>query len=260
MLGNFDVKILLLVIFLVIFAIVVCIYLIQVAIDQNLTLKSDALLLELMERVGIPNWKTLKAKSGLNKTAFLQLRDNEAAKLKFTEIANLATVFNLPIFKFLEKLNIVQPNPELELSRQECSKLQQQLQQIATEQETFRQEQLEQQRVELTNQFRNSTFEQLQILLTNYPSIHQMVEVNPELPAKNLLSMFTPLDNLLSEWGYQTIGKPCEQVACNPQIHQPDATDISEGELVYIRIVGYQHQDKVLCPAKVSRTLPENGG
>jgi molecular chaperone GrpE (heat shock protein) len=257
MLGNFDVKILLLVNFLVIFAIVVSMYLIQVAIDQTLTLQSDALLLKLMQRVGIPNWKALKVKSGLNKTAFLQLRDNEAAKLKFTEITNLATVFNLSVFELLEKLNIVQPNPELELSRQECSKLQQQLQQIATEKKTLRQEELQQQRVELTNDFRNST---ICWMLTNYPSILQMVEVNPELPAKNLLSMFTPLDNLLSESGYETIGKACEQVAYNPQIHEPDATDISEGELVYIRFVGYQHQDKIICPAKVSRTLPENAG
>jgi hypothetical protein len=256
MLGNFDIKILLLVSFLVIFAIVVSIYLIQVAIDQNLTLQSDALLWKLMQRVGIPNWKALKAKSGLNKTAFLQLRDNEAAKLKFTEITNLATILNLPIFELLEKLSILQPNPELELSRQECSKLQQQLQQIATEKETLRQ-----QPVELTNEFRDfSTFEQLQTLVTNYSSIYQMVDENPELPAKNLLSMFTPLDNLLSEWGYQPIGKAGEQVAYNPQIHQPDATDISEGELVYIRFVGYQHQDKILCLAKVSRTLPEKAG
>lgn len=255
MLGNFDVKILLIVNFLVIFTVVVSIYLIQVAIEQTLTLKSDALLLKLMERVGIPNWKALKAKSGLNKTAFFQLRDNEAAKLKFTEITNLATVFNLTIFELLEKLNILQPNPQLELSRQECSKLQQQLQQIATEKETLRQEELQQQHVELTNQFRNST---ICWMLTNYSSIYQMVEMNPELPAKNLLPMLTPLDNVLSEWGYQTIGKAWEQVAYNPQIHQPDATDISEGELVYIRFVGYQHQDKILCPAKVSRTLPEN--
>ena len=29
-----------------------------------------------------------------------------------------------------------------------------------------------------------------------------------------------------------------------------------EGELVYIRFVGYQNGDKILYPAKVSRTLP----
>ena len=70
------------------------------------------------------------------------------------------------------------------------------------------------------------------------------------------MMLFTPLDNLLKEWGYEQIGKPWEQVPYNPQIHQPDAGDIAQGELVYIRFVGYQHQEHILCPAKVSRTLP----
>lgn len=153
-------------------------------------------------------------------------------------------------------------NPELEASRQECMQLTNQLQQLSKEKEALHQEglrlhqELQQQRLELTNELRESTFEQLQTLLTNYPSIHSLVNVKPELPAKNLLSLFTPLDNLLSAWGYEQIGKPWEQVPYNPQVHQPDAADITEGELVYIRFVGYQHQQHILCPAKVSRTLP----
>lgn len=153
-------------------------------------------------------------------------------------------------------------NPELEASRQECLQLANQLQQLSKEKEALHQEglrlhqELQQQRLELTNELRESTFEQLQTLLTNYPSIHSLVNVKPELPAKNLLSLFTPLDNLLSAWGYEQIGKPWEQVPYNPQVHQPDAADIAEGELVYIRFVGYQHQQHILCPAKVSRTLP----
>ncbi|OCQ95345.1 hypothetical protein BCD64_25690 [Nostoc sp. MBR 210] len=136
------------------------------------------------------------------------------------------------------------------------------LTQITAEKEALHQEglrlhqELQQQQLQLTAEFRIATFEQLQTLLTNYPSIHQMVSVKPELPAKNLLSMFTPLDNLLGKWGYELIGKPWEQVPYNSQLHQPDKADITEGELVYIRFVGYQHQGRILCPAKVSRTLP----
>jgi molecular chaperone GrpE (heat shock protein) len=145
---------------------------------------------------------------------------------------------------------------------QDYLELEQKLQQVITEKETLRQDglrlysELKRQRVELADEFRISAFEKLQTLLTNYPSIHKMVGYKPELPAKNLLSMFAPLDNLLAEWGCETIGKPWEETAYNPQIHQPDAADIQEGELVYIRFVGYQYQGKILCPAKVSRTLP----
>jgi hypothetical protein len=39
-------------------------------------------------------------------------------------------------------------------------------------------------------------------------------------------------------------------------LHQPDVEDITEGELVYIRFVGYREGERILAPAKVSRTLP----
>lgn len=177
-------------------------------------------------------------------------------------IGAIALLRLIPLTDLLEKLNILPPHPELETRRQECLQLNNQLQQLTLEKEALRQEglrlheELQQQRTELTSEFRASAFEHLQTLLTNYPSIQQMVSVKPELPAKNFMTLFTPLDNLLKEWGYEQIGKPWEQVPYNPQIHQPDAGDIAQGELVYIRFVGYQHQEHILCPAKVSRTLP----
>lgn len=117
-------------------------------------------------------------------------------------------------------------------------------------------EQLHQQGTELTADLRESVFQQLQTLLTNYPSIRQMVQVKPDLAAKNLTSLFTPLDTLFSEWGYERIGTAWEQVRYEPQLHHPDAADIEEDESVYIRFVGYRKGDRILCPAKVSRTLP----
>jgi hypothetical protein len=110
--------------------------------------------------------------------------------------------------------------------------------------------------MELTTELQHSTFEQLQALLTNYPSVRQLVQVKPDLPAKNLTSLFTSLDNLIESWGYKAIGQVWEQVSYNPQLHQPDAGDIEAGELVYIRFVGYRDGEHILCPAKVSRTLP----
>ncbi|BAY24137.1 hypothetical protein NIES2100_39300 [Calothrix sp. NIES-2100] len=167
--------------------------------------------------------------------------------------------------KLDSKLQIKLLEDEIQAFQEKCLELEQKVYQLISAKEALHQEgvrlheELQQQQVQLTEEFRVSTFEQLQTLLTNYPSIHQMVSVKPELPAKNLLSMFTPLDNLLNKWGYEQIGKPWEQVPYNPQIHQPDTADIAEDELVYIRFVGYQHQGRILCPAKVSRTLPGGG-
>lgn len=228
--------------------------------------QNDELLLGWMKQAGISNWKDLQKKSGLSGVALWQLRDGNGENMKFGELATVAKLLSIPLGTLLDKLNLPVENPELEAHRVKCEELKKQAQQLEEKVDTLYKEglrlheEMQQQKAEITQVFHESTFAQLQSLLTNYPSIHQMVGAKPELPAKNLISMFTPLDNLLKEWGYEQIGKPWEQVAYNPQIHQPDNSDITEGEQVYVRFVGYQHQDKILCPAKVSRTLPGGVG
>lgn len=117
-------------------------------------------------------------------------------------------------------------------------------------------EQLQQQKIQLNRDFQTDTFEQLQTLLTNYPSARKMAAANPNLPAQNLSALFTPLENLLESWNIEAIGTPWSQVSYDPRLHQPDTDDLSAGELIYIRFVGYQQGDQILCPARVSRTLP----
>ncbi|NET49795.1 MAG: XRE family transcriptional regulator [Merismopedia sp. SIO2A8] len=104
----------------------------------------------------------------------------------------------------------------------------------------------------------NASFEQIQTLLTQYPTVRQMAQTKPDLPARNLVALLTSLDNLLQFWGYQPIGQPWESVAYDPQQHQGDTPDLEPGETVYVRFVGYRDggRDRILIPAKVSRTLP----
>ncbi len=115
---------------------------------------------------------------------------------------------------------------------------------------------LEQQAAQLTGDVKDDTFRHLQTLFMNYPTAAMMAEARPTLPAKNLVPLFSPLQNLLQSWGYESIGSAWEQVLYDPQLHQSDSEDIEPGELVYIRFVGYREGDRILCPAKVSRTLP----
>jgi len=119
-------------------------------------------------------------------------------------------------------------------------------------------QQLEQQAASLTQDLHHAVFKQLQTLMVNHPSVSKLAQTKPNLPAKNLVSILTPLDNLLHHWGYAAIGSVWEQVPYDPTLHQPDAADIAPGELVYIRFVGYRDGEHILCPAKVSRTLPGN--
>jgi Skp family chaperone for outer membrane proteins len=105
-------------------------------------------------------------------------------------------------------------------------------------------------------------FEQLQTLLTQHPTVRCMAEAKPDLPARNLVSLFTSLDNLARVWGYEAIGQPWQSTSYDPQLHEGDVGDLSLGETVYVRFVGYREvgSQRIRVPAKVSRTLPMGVG
>ncbi|MFS8885903.1 hypothetical protein [Synechococcus sp. H70.2] len=96
----------------------------------------------------------------------------------------------------------------------------------------------------------------LQPLLTSYPTVREIARRKPDWPAQNMTALFRSLDALLQQWGYEAIGSPLESVPFDPQLHQPDQPDIRPGDPVYIRFVGYRCGERILCPAKVSRSLP----
>ncbi len=209
-------------------------------------LEYDQLLISRLNQLGMTSFACLQRKANFTSSRLRQVRHGELAPLQLKELTRLATALNWTLDELLQNFGIENTSSSKRLSeidalRTECLRLR---------------EQLQQQRVELTTEFHHSTFEQLQTLLTNYPSVRQLVQVKPDLPAKNLTSLFTSLDNLITSWGYESIGQVWEQVAYNPQLHQPDADDIEIGELVYIRFVGYRDGEHILYPAKVSRTLP----
>jgi molecular chaperone GrpE (heat shock protein) len=201
----------------------------------------ERVLYDRMSDLGITNWIALEQKSGLSRTVMHQIRRGEIAQLELCWLIQLAKALSWSLDELLERFGLSQASQKVEILRQEGLRLR---------------DELQTREVALATELRSKTFQELQPLLTNYPSIVAYVQQKPDLPAKNLTSLFTPLDNLLESWGYEKIGSVWEQVPYNPQLHQADSIDITEGELVYIRFVGYRHKESILCPAKVSRTLP----
>lgn len=136
----------------------------------------------------------------------------------------------------------------LEESQHEIAQLQQQCRRLRTE---------AQQQADITTQeVIASSFGVIQTLLMNFPTARMMVNEKPTLPARNFIPLFLPLEKLLKKWGYEAIGAAWEQVEFNPALHQADDLTLDVGESVYVRFVGYRHGDRIICPAKVSRTLP----
>lgn len=67
----------------------------------------DTVLLDLMERAGIPNWQILQQKSGVSTTVIWLLRDGQADSVKLSELADVAKALVLPLGVFLKKLDLV---------------------------------------------------------------------------------------------------------------------------------------------------------
>lgn len=230
-----------------IFLILVYVYAVSEAGDA-IEFKYDPILRERMNQLDIADWQDLAAQAGLTRFGLRLLRRGDVRNLSLDELRRLATVLNLNFQEFDRNFAALPSSTTDTTNTNEIAELRQQCLRLR--------EELQQQKTQLTTDFRNATFEQLQTLLTNYPAARKMAEAKPDLPAKNLSALFTPLENLLKNWDFEMIGSAWEQVAYNPQLHQPDVEDITEGELVYIRFVGYRNGERILTPAKVSRTLP----
>ena len=68
----------------------------------------DTVLMDLMERAGIPNWKALQQKSGVSTTVIWLLRDGQGTLVKLSELADVADTLLLPLGVFLKKMDLVE--------------------------------------------------------------------------------------------------------------------------------------------------------
>lgn len=180
---------------------------------------------------------------------------NDPQLFWFGSVLSIASILIILTFVGSRK-TAIHPNnqqaPDQQAFQQQLEALQQQCLHLKTT--------LQQQQDNLTQRVQTEVFGQLQTLLTNYPTARQMAEAKPDLPAKNLAALFTPLENLLQTWNIEAIGSPWQQTPYDPQLHEADSDEMTVGEPVYIRFVGYRQGTQILCPAKVSRTLPAGIG
>lgn len=109
---------------------------------------------------------------------------------------------------------------------------------------------------ELQSSWQQELFTSLQYLFLNYPIAKMVAKLKPNTSIKNFISLLKPIDDLLTQWQIESIGKPWEKVSFNPEIHYSEEEKLTPGEEVYIRLVGYKQGEKILTLAKVSRQLP----
>lgn len=197
-------------------------------------------------------------KTEINEEKIKQIKQELADKITELELAkkNIESLKETLEFKSNQLDLIEKEKEQIEIKLSEDShNFENKISDLEQQYEELKQD-LDRQTVELNFDFQANVFEQLHSLLTSYPTAKVMIKIKPNLPASNLIALFKPLDNLLQSWDVIQIGQPWQQIPYNPQLHQPDNQDMVEGELVYVRFIGYMQEDRILYPAKVSRTLP----
>ncbi|TVQ44677.1 MAG: hypothetical protein EA365_09785, partial [Gloeocapsa sp. DLM2.Bin57] len=141
----------------------------------------------------------------------------------------------------------------LENSQEIITKKDEELRQL---QQNLVQPESEEDLINKESEFKKMTFTQLENLLVYYPSICKLIEIKPNVTAKNFLPLFSHLDKLLQNWGYEKLGTPGEEVRYNPEEHQTNDDTIQPGDLVYIRFIGYKYNNQVITLPKVTRNFP----
>jgi molecular chaperone GrpE (heat shock protein) len=158
-------------------------------------------------------------------------------------LVDLLTAFGEPLVTAQENFSVVPSETGMEdayVARQEYDRLQAQLHQ---QQET------------ITKDIQRHSLDTLESLLVQLPTALYAAEQNPQLSAKSLAPLLTPLHRLLQQWGVEPIAAVGDQIPYDPQHHQLIDSSAEPGDLVRVRYVGYRWQGNLLHRSQVSLVI-----
>ncbi len=248
--------------------------------QKNLTLS----LKKMMQTASISSWQMLSERAGVSRRAIDSLRKGNGANLKYIDLIKLAALLQINIDEFITEFinNLSDPsdysrtktndrmnhdltvdfsaNLHKEMVTHKSEQVQNQNSDLQAEYQLLL-NRLEQQKQDLRSQLIREAVQQIESLILQLPSAAYAAQQNPQLPAKNILPLLRPLDQLLQQWEITPIGAVGEQIAYDPQEHQlmDQGTDqepaIAAGDRVLVRYVGYKFGDRLLYRARVSVPL-----
>ncbi|WP_264308892.1 nucleotide exchange factor GrpE [[Leptolyngbya] sp. PCC 7376] len=191
-----------------------------------------------------------------------------------TDVVKLAQYFEQSVDEFLATFlpNALQPiefeqsvdqSAEIAALKAECERLEKTLEQQTTDEseevaalkaEYERLEKtLEQQGITLQQQWQQEALDQLEPWLLQWSAAANAAIERPNFPAKALVSLAKPFEQLLENWDVQPIGVVGDTVEYDPTTHQlvKDGFDVEPGDTVTVQNIGYTQGDRLLHRAKV---------
>ncbi len=100
--------------------------------------------------------------------------------------------------------------------------------------------------------FLQSALGVLETWMVQWPTAAYAAEHNDTVPAKRLLPLMRPVEQLLEHWGVEAIAMVGAEVPYDPALHQLMSGTAQPGDPVRVRYVGYRQGGKLLHRAKVS--------
>jgi len=201
----------------------------------------------LLEKAGFKNRQELAKITGVSQWQLTRLQYGLMHRLTLDDILNLSAAFQISLEEFIttflsksrypDNWQIPEKNRNSEGENQEYQRLQ---------------KTIEQQQETLELEFQNASLQAMESWLLQWPTAVAAIAKNPELPAERLLLLMKPIEELVSNWGVETIYTVGEELPYDPQWHDLMKGDAEPGDMVQVRYVGYKQGDVILYKAKVS--------
>lgn len=213
---------------------------------------------QLMQAKGIASFRILSETAQLSRRAVDTIRKGRAETLKYQDLDRLSQILQIPLPEFMQTFcsvpvaeSVNETAAEL-AAKQSANLADSDIEALKAEYHRL-QQQMQTQRQTLRTEFEQETLQHIESWLLQWPTAAHAAQQNPTVPARNLLPLLRPLEDLLKKWGLTAIAQVGEIVAYDPQVHQLIEGDgVAVGDRVVVRYVGYRQGEKLLYRARVS--------
>ncbi len=194
-----------------------------------------------MQKVGINSFRQLYRSTGTSAHSIDKLRSGEIATLRWQTLVKISDGLKISPIELLEIFS----DRQIDSNRQELATIRVEYHHL--------QQQFQQQRDTLQLEFQHQSLQILESFLTYFPTAKHAATNNPNFPASKLFPLVQSIDKLIAHWDVTVIGAVGTEIAYDPQWHQLIEGTANPQELVTVRYVGYQQQEKLIFRAKVSK-------
>ncbi|WP_198013444.1 helix-turn-helix domain-containing protein [Thalassoporum mexicanum] len=234
---------------------------------------------QLMQAAQIDSFKQLCDRAQISTRALTKLRQGELAKLRYEQINSLAQSLQISVHDLVAvfgKQNadlaaISSSQGEKQASQPQALKIKQTEQMVAAQRELVSQierlnrqifdlkteyihlqAQQAQQESALRSRFEQEIIQKLESFWLQWPTAAHAAQQNEKMPARNLVPLLRPVENLLKGWDIEAIGQVGAELEFDPHWHQAMSGEaIALGTTVVVRYVGYRRGEALLYRARV---------